>query len=134
MRRQEVHKEIHLFGIAALGVSVLAATMLHVFRGFGATSTTAIILAGLIMCACCILSYKAGRILFIALSCVTLPIGWVMNFVVLLVFYFLLITPLGLIFRLIGRDVLGKRFDPDAKSYWQPHRCPESAERYFRQF
>ncbi len=127
-------KDIRIFGIAALLVSVLAAAMLHYFRGFGSTVTTAIILAGLVMFACCMLSHKAGRIIFIALTCITFPIGWMMNFVVLFVFYFLLITPLGLIFRLIGRDVLGKRFDPDAKSYWQPHHCPDSAERYFRQF
>jgi O-antigen/teichoic acid export membrane protein len=127
-------KDIRIFGIAALVVSVLAAATLHYFRGFGATVTTTIILAGLVMFASCMLSHKAGRIIFIALTCITLPIGWAMNFVVLFVFYFLLITPLGLVFRLIGRDVLGKRFDSDAKSYWQPHRCPESAERYFRQF
>lgn len=71
--------------------------------------------------------------LFLAFSIVwpkaLYPIEWawmrlavVMNFimtrVLLSLVFFLAITPVGLIFRLMGKDLLGKRFDPDAESYW----------------
>jgi len=49
-------------------------------------------------------------------------------------FYFGLITPLGLVFRLIGRDLLCRRFDPKARSYWVPHQQAKKVERYFQQF
>lgn len=40
------------------------------------------------------------------------------TFVVLTLLYFLAITPLGLIMRLLGKDLLSMRFDAKAKSYW----------------
>jgi hypothetical protein len=41
---------------------------------------------------------------------------------------------LGLIFRLIGRDALCRKFDPEAPTYWLPHRQTKKVERYFQQF
>lgn len=38
--------------------------------------------------------------------------------VVLGVLYYGLFTPTGLVMRLFGRDVLHRRFDPAARSYW----------------
>lgn len=62
------------------------------------------------------------------------PIGWVMSYVVAGFVYFLVITPIGLVMRLIGRDGLARSFDPQAETYWEA--TPESAEpgSYFRQF
>jgi hypothetical protein len=50
-----------------------------------------------------------------------------------LVFYGLF-TPMGLLFRLIGRDPLNRRFDPTAQTYWTPHQTVTDGRRYFRQF
>jgi hypothetical protein len=44
------------------------------------------------------------------------------------------ITPVGLIFRLLGKDPLTRRFDPRASTYWVKHEEPGNVERYFRQF
>jgi hypothetical protein len=65
---------------------------------------------------------------------VSLPIGWAVSFILLAAFYFLLLTPLGLFFRLIGRDTLGRKFDPDAESYWLTRQPPKNLDRYFHQF
>jgi hypothetical protein len=65
---------------------------------------------------------------------VTLPIGFVISLILMSVFYFGLITPVGLVFRLIGRDVLSRKFDPKASSYWVPHEQASKPERYFQQF
>ena len=48
--------------------------------------------------------------------------------------YFLVITPIGLAMRLAGRDLMSRRFDPGAESYWLPHKADKDAGRYFRQF
>jgi hypothetical protein len=50
------------------------------------------------------------------------------------IFYFLLLTPLGLLFRLMGRDALGRKFDSNTNSYWIARRSPEKLDRYFHQF
>jgi hypothetical protein len=63
----------------------------------------------------------------------TYPIGWLVSHGLLAVIYYLVITPIGLVFRLFGRDPLQRRFDP-ADSYWQEHRGETPASRYFSQF
>jgi hypothetical protein len=43
-------------------------------------------------------------------------------------------TPIGLFFRLIGRDPLHRRFQPEADTYWVGRRPATDVRRYFRQF
>ncbi len=42
------------------------------------------------------------------------------NFVLLTLFYYLFVFPLGLIFKLFGRDPMQRRTDANTASYWQP--------------
>jgi hypothetical protein len=48
--------------------------------------------------------------------------------------YYLLITPLGLVMRLAGRDKLEMRRDHQATTYWTPRPPTPKVSRYFRQF
>jgi len=77
---------------------------------------------------------QALRLVFLGASLVTLPIGLVVGEAVLLVIFFGLFAPLGLLFRVIGRDALQRKLDRGTKTYWQPKRQPESLARYYRQF
>ena len=63
----------------------------------------------------------------------TRPLGVAVSMVLLGTIYFLVVTPIGLAARLLGRDELGRRFDPAAQSYWRRHSRPAEAERYLRQ-
>jgi hypothetical protein len=72
--------------------------------------------------------------LYRAVVAVTFPVGWVVGHVLLAVVYFGLITPLAAGFRLLGRDPLGRRFEPEAESYWQPRARVTDYRRYLRQF
>jgi len=45
-------------------------------------------------------------------------LGWFMTRVILSVFYYLILTPIGLILRVTGKDLLDKEINRDAKSYW----------------
>ena len=47
-------------------------------------------------------------------------LNYVMTRVLLTLVFFLAVTPIGLIFKLLRKDLLGKRFDPSAKTYWVP--------------
>ena len=62
------------------------------------------------------------------------PLGWTISRVGLALVYYLLITPLGLVMRLVGRDPMQRRFDRDATSYWEPHRTDGGPSQYFRQY
>ena len=48
--------------------------------------------------------------------------------------YFLMFTPLALIFKLIGRDALQRRLDPRSNTYWQIRATRTDPAAYYRQF
>lgn len=77
---------------------------------------------------------QANRPLYLVLIIVTWPIGFVVSHIIMGIVFFGVITPIGLVFRLLGRDPLHRRFEPQAKSYWVPHVSPDNIARYFRQF
>lgn len=62
-------------------------------------------------------------------------LGWVNTGILLGLFFFLVLTPVGLILRLFGKDLLGERIDRTAKSYWiQREAIPVEKSRYERLF
>jgi len=84
-----------------------------------------------------VLGLAAPRVLkplYLALTVITLPIGFVVSWVVLLAVFALILTPLGLALRLLRRDPLQRRFEPEAETYWVDHPQPPTPDRYFRQF
>ena len=62
------------------------------------------------------------------------PIGWTVSHTLLAAIFYLVLTPIGLVARLSGRDRLRLRWDRSAKSYWIPHATMTDSKRYFRQF
>jgi hypothetical protein len=74
------------------------------------------------------------RLVYVGMTYVAMPIGWVVSHVVLALVYYLVLTPTGLLMRLFGYDPMRRRFDPAAKTYWIPREQPEDVGRYFRQF
>jgi hypothetical protein len=74
------------------------------------------------------------RRVFVGWMMLAFPIGWAMTQVMLAVMFFGLFTPLGLVFRLIGRDPLHRARRPGVGSYWTPKPAPADLRRYFRQF
>ena len=76
----------------------------------------------------------ATRIIYLAWMYAVYPIGWTISHLALAVVYYLVVTPIGLLMRLFGRDPMRRKFDPSATTYWQPHESADEPERYFRQF
>lgn len=64
---------------------------------------------------------------------VVFPIGWTVSHLLLGFIYYLILTPIGLLIRLLGHDPMNRTLDRDAKSYWSKHEQAPVA-RYFRQF
>ena len=85
---------------------------------------------------CAVVAAVAPRALwplYVTLTAVTLPIGLVVSHVVLALLFYGVFTPMALIFRVIGRDSLRRKFDPGAGTYWVQRRATTDVERYFRQ-
>lgn len=77
---------------------------------------------------------QANRPLYVALSLASYPIGLVLSYLIMATLYFGLFAPIAILFRLLGRDPLARRFDRSAESYWTPHPKARSKEDYFRQY
>ena len=64
-----------------------------------------------------------------------LVLGYVMTRVILTIFFFVVLTPVALVFRLIGRDALHRKLDREAESYWieKEHLIPDRSryEKFF---
>ena len=61
------------------------------------------------------------------------PIGFVMSHVLLGVIFYLILTPVGLIMKLVGYDPLQRRLRA-APTYWEASDSVVSKKQYFRQF
>jgi hypothetical protein len=70
--------------------------------------------------------------LYVVMTLVAFPIGFVLSHVIMLVIYYLVITPIALVFRVMGRDVLGRRLEPQRTSYWTERSKPRDAASYFK--
>lgn len=73
------------------------------------------------------------RPVYVAATVVTFPIGWVVSRVLLAVIYFVVITPVALLFKLIGRDELRLK-GGGGETYWRRKEMPGDSARYLRQY
>ncbi|MCU0724689.1 MAG: SxtJ family membrane protein [Planctomycetes bacterium] len=127
-------KQLRVFAIACAVFGGLLGVWLQWRHGASlATAGIAWTIGG----AACLLglSYPpAIRPLYVVLSAIALPIGLVLSTIILFVLYYFILTPIGLVMRLAGRDPMKRKFDPAAKSYWIPREPVNDVRRYFRQY
>ena len=70
---------------------------------------------------------------FVGLMYAVFPIGFVLSYVILAIVYYLVLTPVGLIMRVVGYDPMDRKLEPDADTYWIKRDAAPDASRYFRQ-
>jgi Saxitoxin biosynthesis operon protein SxtJ len=74
------------------------------------------------------------RPVFVGWMIAAFPIGWLVSKVLTAALFFTVFTPIALIFRLLGRDALMLRRDPDRPTYWTPKPPTTDPRRYLREF
>ena len=62
---------------------------------------------------------------------VSFQIGQVIGKILLTLFFFLFVTPLGLLLRLLGKDLLLLKKTPADKTYWHPAKNNREFDRMF---
>ena len=61
---------------------------------------------------------KALKQVYIAWMSAAIVLGFVVSNIILALFFFLMITPIGLTARLLGKDFLRLKIDREAPTYW----------------
>jgi hypothetical protein len=79
-------------------------------------------------------SKPLGARLYRAWMLGVMPIGWTVSHLLLAAVFFGVVTPVGLLLRLLGRDLLQRGADPGADTYWQVRERVDDPRRYMRQF
>ena len=74
------------------------------------------------------------RPIYLAWMYLAFPIGWVISHLLLVLIYYGVVTPVGLLLRLFGSDPMRRKLEPDAETYWIEERPKRDAKSYFRQF
>lgn len=120
-----------------------AGTWLLVFGGFAANrwlmhddprSAAALLMASLAVGVAGLIRPRAVRWLFVAATVAAFPLGWVVSQVMLVVLFVAVITPIALLFKLQGRDRLGRHRGAEQASYWKPKTSTTDMRRYLRQY
>ncbi len=109
-------KDLRQFGIV-LGLILGAFGLIHFLKGhvnaypwFWGVGAGALVLGVLVP--------RALKPVFIVFTKVAHGIGWFNTRVILILVYYLLVMPIGLIMRVFKKDPLDRRIDKEAGSYW----------------
>ena len=130
LRLKEDPREWRTFSLALAGSLLLLGLVLGWRGGWGRPSTALLILAG-ILAAGAILRPQWMRPVYRLGMRVGHALGQVVGAVLLGVCFVVVVVPVGWLLRVLGRDLLRLRRDPQAKTYWEPARPPSDLERMF---
>lgn len=92
-------------------------------------------IAGLLLGTAGLMRPSSLRWLFVGWMKLAFPLNWIVSEVVLAMIFYLLLTPLAVVFRLMGRDALDlKAKRSDRASFWVRRTANPDVRRYFRQY
>jgi hypothetical protein len=74
------------------------------------------------------------RPIYVGWMIAVFPIGWMVSRLVLAILFYGVFTPIGMFFRMLGRDALGLQRQPELASYWVSKETPDDPRRYLQQF
>ena len=123
---------IRNFGIMALIMLPLISCVLLWKQHIDMTWAFAISGVGTIIFLACLFSYRTGRFFYLSLMLLTYPIGFMVSFFMIVLLYYAVITPIGIVFRLLKKDPLCRKFDRSINTYWVKHKDRKDINSYYR--
>ena len=128
---KEDPREWRRFALSSTAAAALF-TSLMLYRGKVAPTTAAAVLAVLGAVALTAGFRPAGfRSFYRAGMTIGAAIGHVMGRMLLTLFFLLALTPMALVFRVLGKDPLSLRWDKSAKTYWRTSKRYGDLDRSF---
>ena len=108
-------RELRKFGLTVGGVFALLGCW---FWWRGKTHFPCFLVPGGLLMLLGALVPRALKFIYIGWMSLAFILGIAVSTALLTLFFYLIVTPIGLISRLAGRDFLNRKFDRDATTYW----------------
>jgi Saxitoxin biosynthesis operon protein SxtJ len=102
------------------------------WHGVVDTRTDALAVLGLMIGGLGLMHPPSIRLVYTGWMIAAFPIGWTVSRLMLAVLFYVVFTPVALVFRLMGRDALRLR-RRQAGSYWTARPAAGNVKEYFRQ-
>jgi hypothetical protein len=109
-------KQIRKFGFA-LATLLLVISSWKYYRA-QTTSSYIFLIAGAVSFASAIFFQPVIKPIYIVMMKAAHILGWINTRILLGVIFYLTITPIGLIMRVFGKDILDKKIEPEKEDYW----------------
>ena len=123
-------RALRLFAVAAAGALTVPGAVLSLrAQSVGAVPATLWTAAAVLLLTAALAPRSLLWVYRVWLG-VTVPIGALGQLVLLCLFYYLVLTPVGVVLRCLGRDPLRRRWDTAASSYWTACTPPRDRRRY----
>jgi len=79
---------------------------------------------------------RALRLIYVGWMSLAFLLGFAVSNILLTLFFYVIVTPVGLVARLAGKDFLNRKLDGQTGSYWimRDRSVPEQKKNYEQQF
>ena len=127
-------KEQRKFGLLMAAAIIVLGLIRWAFHGFNVFPINFFIVASVFLILGLLLP-KALKPVFDIWLRFAVVLNWFMTRLFLTVAFYLLIVPIGIIFRLFGEDPMKRKWKPESDSYWEePEEQPSDFNRYRKMF
>lgn len=127
-------EKLRSFADIALSGSVALSLLGMAFYSWNHALVEGLLLFGLLIFLAGKISHRLILPVYQLLILLSFPIGWLISHLLFAAFYYLIIFPIALLFKLAGRDSLRLKIDKKKESYWVNCRKKTEKQRYFQQF
>ncbi len=133
INRNPSRRELAVFGFLMFGFFLLVGAAIY-FRLSDRNAAIAIWGLGAVLTAIFAAVPRTRRPIYLVWIYATFPVGWTVSHLVLAAVYYLALTPIGLLMRILGHDPMQTRLDRRCESYWRRRGKSPEPNRYFKQF
>lgn len=125
------NKQLRQFAAACLpGFGLIGWVVLH--KSHSMTAAQILWGIGIVAFIFGMIAPRTVQPLYSLLMAITMPIGWLVSNIFLRIIFYGLLTPVGLVFKLTGRDALHLKRQ-SATTYWRPREERTNLADYYRQ-
>jgi hypothetical protein len=126
-------RQLNEFGIAWLIFFLLLSALL-MWRGASESLLWGLVTAALLIPLIGYCWPPFMRLIYLGMTFAAFPIGFIVSHLILILIYYVIITPTGVVLRLTKRGFFPKKPDSRIDSYWIPKTKSRNPDDYFKQY